>query len=216
MAKLWPSAISPYAVSVYDDHIFLSATIQGIFDHYLGSQIFSRKDEESVLQSPIDIVYLFHQTQRSNKGHETAVVKTKNKIQENVVDKPITCDRIRKSATQHSFRKVSTMSDVTFTHVTGEAKVKRAPSVSDEKFKMTYASLAKQGKTNQEIAEVLGMNPSSLISRASALRAQLEKVGIQFPYAKTLRGQGAHKSSKMSDDKLKAFLESLDGTSTVG
>lgn len=106
-------------------------------------------------------------------------------------------------------------SDIVFNHVQGP-KAKRAPSVSDEKFKMTYASLAKQGKTNQEIAEVLGMNPSSLISRASALRAQLEKVGIQFPYAKTLRGQGVHKSSKMSDDALKNFLASLDGTSNVG
>lgn len=94
-------------------------------------------------------------------------------------------------------------------------KAKRASSVSDEKFKTTYAQMAVAGKSNVEIADSLGMNTTSLISRASALRAQLARDGIKFPYAKTLRGQSERKSSKMSNDALKAFLETLNGSDVV-
>lgn len=114
----------------------------------------------------------------------------------------------------------SAVEDVTFTHVNPNAtpKAKRAPSVSDADFKMTYIKMAKSGSTNVEIATALGMNPGSLVSRASALRAQLKKLNppIELPYPKTERGQGGRESTKMSEDALRKFLETLDGTSTVG
>lgn len=112
------------------------------------------------------------------------------------------------------------VSDVTFTHVNPNAtpKAKRAPSVSDETFKKTYISMAKSGSTNVEIATALGMNATSLTSRASALRASLKKLSppIDLPYPKSERGQGGRTSTKMSEDALRKFLESLDGSSTVG
>lgn len=103
----------------------------------------------------------------------------------------------------------ATGTDVVFTHV-------RAKSVPDETFKTTYARLAVAGKTAQEIADELGMNKASVVSRASALRKVLSEAGIKFPFAKTERGKGGRTSTKMPNDKLAEFLKSLDGSSSVG
>lgn len=103
----------------------------------------------------------------------------------------------------------ATGSDVVFNHV-------RAKSVPDEKFKTTYASLAVAGKTAEEIAAELGMNKASVVTRASAIRAELAKDGIVFPFAKTNRGKSGRTTSKMPNDKLKEFLASLSGASNVG
>lgn len=108
-------------------------------------------------------------------------------------------------------------SDVTFTHVATTGP-KRAKSVSYNDFFTRYSTLAKAEKTSQEIADELGMNLTSLVARASTLRAELAKLDppIKLPYPKTVRGQGNKVSDKLKPDALRKFLESLDGNSTVG
>lgn len=105
--------------------------------------------------------------------------------------------------------------DVTFTHVDPNAKPKRAKGVTEKVFAATYQRMAKAGNTSKEIAAELGMNESSLVSRGSALRKLLKGAGYDLPYPKTERGQGA-KQTRLAPDALRAFLEGLDGTSTVG
>lgn len=105
--------------------------------------------------------------------------------------------------------------DVNFTHVVSTPKVKRATSINEKTFISTYFTMAKAGNTNDEIAQKLGMNVNSLVSRASAMRAEWKQNGLTLPYPKTTRGSGT-KSNKMSVEDLKTFLESLDGSSTVG
>ena len=110
-----------------------------------------------------------------------------------------------------------TGSDVTFTHVVQTGSKPRASSVSYNDFYKTYASMAKAKHTNQEIADKLGMNVTSLVARASTLRSQLAKAvpPIELPYPKTTRGQGGGKSNKMDENSMRAFLAALDAPAVV-
>lgn len=106
--------------------------------------------------------------------------------------------------------------DVVFNHVVTTG-AKRAKSVGSDEFFMTYARLAKADKTSQEIADELGMNLTSLVARASTLRASLKKENppIELPYPKTVRGQGGKVSTKMNADALRKFLEGLNGSDNL-
>lgn len=108
----------------------------------------------------------------------------------------------------------ATTDDVSFPHVTGTPKAKRAKGIDQKTFAKTYTDMAKAGNTSKEIADKLGMNEASVISRASTLRKFLKGAGFELPYPKTERGQGAAKTA-LSADKLKAFLEGLDGSDNL-
>lgn len=89
-----------------------------------------------------------------------------------------------------------------------EAK-QRAKRVDDETFVKTYVTLAKQGKTTEEIAKELGMEEQSVISRASAKRKECSALNLNFPIAHRKKGGGRQKT-RMTPDQLRQFLGSLN------
>lgn len=89
-------------------------------------------------------------------------------------------------------------------------KATRAKSVSDKVFKTTYIQMAQQGKTAEEIANELGMNKASLVSRASAIRGKLAEKNVEFPFAKTARGTTGPRGNTMSAEEVQAYIDSLN------
>lgn len=86
----------------------------------------------------------------------------------------------------------------------------RKAAVSSGDFIRVYSAGCKAGKTNEEIAADLGMNPASVSSRASSLRKMLrEKHGRELP-TPVSKGRTVSGIADNAD-----FLAALDGLDTV-
>lgn len=93
----------------------------------------------------------------------------------------------------------------------GSKMAGRKSAVSKVDFLKVYVAGCKAGKTNDEIAAELGMNPASVSSRASALRAEAAAQGKQLPYAKAKERGGR---AAADNSEVLSILDGLDALET--
>lgn len=86
------------------------------------------------------------------------------------------------------------------------AMKERAKAVTVDTFLPTYVKLCKEGKTIQEIADVLGMEKATVSARASSLRKRLAEKGKVLPYP----AQGARGAKATVDAELDKVADLLD------